>query len=126
MVILLINRLTSKIVKDGQFTVAEKQLSRVENKQVLFKAAGKTEETSSSLFSIRVRQLADLENYGATIQSNLLTPLVLGGIYALIAVGYTMVYGIIQLINFAHGEIFMFGAYLRPDAWLQFSIYRFG
>ena len=38
--------------------------------------------------------------------------LVLGGIYALIAVGYTMVYGIIQLINFAHGEIFMFGAYL--------------
>lgn len=37
--------------------------------------------------------------------------LVLGGIYALIAVGYTMVYGIIQLINFAHGEIFMFGAY---------------
>jgi len=29
--------------------------------------------------------------------------LVLGGIYALIAVGYTMVYGIIQLINFAHG-----------------------
>ena len=38
--------------------------------------------------------------------------LVLGGIYAVIAVGYTMVYGIIQLINFAHGEIFMFGAYI--------------
>ena len=37
--------------------------------------------------------------------------LVQGGIYALIAVGYTMVYGIIQLINFAHGEIFMLGAY---------------
>ncbi len=37
--------------------------------------------------------------------------LVQGGIYALIAVGYTMVYGIIQLINFAHGEIYMFGAY---------------
>lgn len=41
----------------------------------------------------------------------LVNGLVLGGIYALIAVGYTMVYGIIQLINFAHGEIFMFGAY---------------
>ena len=41
----------------------------------------------------------------------LINALVLGGIYALIAVGYTMVYGIIQLINFAHGEIFMFGAY---------------
>ena len=37
--------------------------------------------------------------------------LVQGGIYSLIAVGYTMVYGIIQLINFAHGEIFMLGAY---------------
>ena len=34
-----------------------------------------------------------------------------GSIYALIAVGYTMVYGIIRLINFAHGEIMMFGAY---------------
>ena len=41
----------------------------------------------------------------------LINALVLGGIYALIAVGYTMVYGIIELINFAHGEIFMFGAY---------------
>jgi len=34
-----------------------------------------------------------------------------GSIYALVAVGYTMVYGIIRLINFAHGEIMMFGAY---------------
>ena len=42
----------------------------------------------------------------------LINALVLGGIYALIAVGYTMVYGIIELINFAHGEIFMLGAYL--------------
>ena len=41
----------------------------------------------------------------------LINGLILGGIYALIAVGYTMVYGIIQLINFAHGEIFMLGAY---------------
>lgn len=35
----------------------------------------------------------------------------LGSIYALVAIGYTMVYGIIRLINFAHGEIMMFGAY---------------
>lgn len=34
-----------------------------------------------------------------------------GSIYALVAVGYTMVYGIIKLINFAHGELMMFGAY---------------
>ncbi len=37
--------------------------------------------------------------------------LTLGSIYALIALGYTMVYGVIQLINFAHGEVFMVGAY---------------
>lgn len=36
--------------------------------------------------------------------------LVLGSMYALIALGYTMVYGIIQLINFAHGEVLMIGA----------------
>ena len=35
----------------------------------------------------------------------------LGGIYALIALGYTMVYGILRMINFAHGEIFMVGAF---------------
>jgi len=36
--------------------------------------------------------------------------LVLGSMYALVALGYTMVYGIINLINFAHGEILMVGA----------------
>jgi branched-chain amino acid transport system permease protein len=35
-----------------------------------------------------------------------------GGIYALIALGYTMVYGIIELINFAHGDVFSFGTFL--------------
>lgn len=38
--------------------------------------------------------------------------LALGAVYALIALGYTMVYGILTLINFAHGEIYMIGAYL--------------
>lgn len=38
--------------------------------------------------------------------------LALGAVYALIALGYTMVYGILGLINFAHGEIYMIGAYL--------------
>lgn len=42
----------------------------------------------------------------------LLNGLTLGSTYALIALGYTMVYGIIQLINFAHGEIYMFGAFV--------------
>jgi branched-chain amino acid transport system permease protein len=42
----------------------------------------------------------------------LINGLVLGAVYALIALGYTMVYGILQLINFAHGEVYMLGAYL--------------
>ena len=41
----------------------------------------------------------------------LLSGLTRGSIYALIALGYTMVYGIIQLINFAHGEVYMIGAF---------------
>ena len=36
----------------------------------------------------------------------------LGSIYALIALGYTMVYGIIKLINFAHGDVFMIGSFI--------------
>lgn len=42
----------------------------------------------------------------------LVNGLFLGGIYALLALGYTMVYGIIKLINFAHGEVYMMGAFL--------------
>ena len=42
----------------------------------------------------------------------LVNGLSLGAIYALIAVGYTMVYGVLQLINFAHGDVFMVGAML--------------
>jgi branched-chain amino acid transport system permease protein len=42
----------------------------------------------------------------------LINGLTLGALYALVALGYTMVYGILELINFAHGEIYMIGAYL--------------
>ena len=46
----------------------------------------------------------------------------LGGVYALIAVGYTMVYGVIELINFAHGEIYMFGAFLAFTMVTMFNV----
>ena len=38
--------------------------------------------------------------------------LVLGSLYALIALGYTMVYGILKLLNFAHGDVYMVGAFI--------------
>jgi branched-chain amino acid transport system permease protein len=46
-----------------------------------------------------------------------------GSIYALIAIGYTMVYGIIELINFAHGDMFMVGAFVSLSflTWLGFT-----
>ena len=45
-----------------------------------------------------------------TLIQQIINGLVLGSVYALVALGYTMVYGIINLINFAHGEVLMFGA----------------
>ena len=45
-----------------------------------------------------------------TLVQQIINGLVLGSMYALIALGYTMVYGIINLINFAHGEVLMVGA----------------
>ena len=44
--------------------------------------------------------------------SNLINGLSLGSIYAIIAIGYTMVYGIAKMLNFAHGDVIMIGAYL--------------
>ena len=46
----------------------------------------------------------------------------LGSIYALTAIGYTMVYGIIRLINFAHGDIYMIGAFLSLTALTLFNM----
>lgn len=48
--------------------------------------------------------------------------LTLGSVYALIALGYTMVYGIIKLLNFAHGDIFMIGAYISYFLILTFDM----
>jgi len=47
-----------------------------------------------------------------TFSNQLINGLSLGSIYALIALGYTMVYGIVKLINFAHGDVMMIGAYV--------------
>ncbi len=46
------------------------------------------------------------------LTQQILNGLVIGGIYALIALGYTMVYGILQIVNFAHGDVYMIGAFL--------------
>ncbi|HHZ66373.1 MAG: High-affinity branched-chain amino acid transport system permease protein LivH [Alphaproteobacteria bacterium MarineAlpha9_Bin5] len=52
----------------------------------------------------------------------LVNGLTLGSIYGLIAIGYTMVYGIIGMINFAHGEIYMIGAFLSILAFTMLGV----
>ncbi len=47
-----------------------------------------------------------------TFLSHIITGLSLGSIYAIIALGYTMVYGIAKMLNFAHGDVIMIGAYI--------------
>ncbi|MCV6601271.1 MAG: branched-chain amino acid ABC transporter permease LivH, partial [Cohaesibacter sp.] len=51
----------------------------------------------------------------------LINGITLGSIYGLIAIGYTMVYGIIGMINFAHGDIFMVGAFIALIALLAIT-----
>ena len=58
----------------------------------------------------------------ATFLQHCLTGISIGSIYALIAIGYTMVYGILRLINFAHGDIFMMSAYFMIFAMVDFMI----
>ena len=50
--------------------------------------------------------------YDGVFLQQLINGLTLGAVYGLIAIGYTMVYGIIGMINFAHGEVYMVSAYL--------------
>ncbi len=52
----------------------------------------------------------------------LINGLTLGAIYGLIAIGYTMVYGIIGMINFAHGDVFMIGAFVALIAFLVLGL----
>lgn len=58
-----------------------------------------------------------------TLLQHGLTGISLGGAYALIAIGYTMVYGILRLINFAHGDIFMMAGYFMIFAIASFPWY---
>ncbi len=59
---------------------------------------------------------------GTILIQNLLNGLMVGGLYALVAVGYTMVYGILRLVNFAHGDIMMLGIYF---AFYAGTLWRF-
>jgi branched-chain amino acid transport system permease protein len=63
--------------------------------------------------------ILDLTHDGdlSKLGNNIVAGLSNGAIYALIALGYTLVYGIIELINFAHGEVFMIGSFVAFGLW---------
>ena len=56
------------------------------------------------------------------IIATFLNGLSLGGVYAMIALGYTMVYGIAKMLNFAHGDVIMVGAYICFYAVSRFDL----
>src|SRR5579863_7355611 len=60
----------------------------------------------------------DLSNLGYNFAQGLTN----GAIWALIAIGYTLVYGIIELINFAHGDVFMIGSFTAAGLWGVFGL----
>ena len=57
-----------------------------------------------------------------TFLTNLINGISLGSVYAIIALGYTMVYGIAKMLNFAHGDVIMIGGYMAYFAAVQFGL----
>ncbi len=69
------------------------------------------------------RILAALQENPSLFLQQVVNGLQLGFVYALIALGYTMVYGIVRLINFAHGDVFMFGAFVSFYSITRFQLH---
>ncbi len=58
------------------------------------------------------QQKKTIKGYVMSFLSYLINGVSLGSVYAIIALGYTMVYGIAKMLNFAHGDVIMIGAYV--------------
>ena len=64
---------------------------------------------------------SDTENL-SRLGNNLVDGISNGAIWALVAIGYTLVYGIVELINFAHGEVFMIGSFVAAGLFTSFGL----
>ncbi len=74
--------------------------------------AEQTAAPSAAACSAVIRREKTREVSGLDILQNLINGISLGSVYAIIALGYTMVYGIAKMLNFAHGDVIMVGAYI--------------
>ncbi len=70
-----------------------------------------------------VKLFTSFQDNPALFAGQVINGLQLGFVYALIALGYTMVYGIVRLINFAHGDVFMVGAFVSYFAIARFELH---
>lgn len=61
-----------------------------------------------------------METFFAQLPQQLINGLTLGAVYALIALGYSMVYGVLKLLNFAHGDVYMVGAFIGYGIMIAF------
>ena len=52
-----------------------------------------------------------MEDIFSQLSQQVINGITIGGVYALIAIGYTMVYGVLSMLNFAHGELYMIGGF---------------
>src|SRR3954471_7744936 len=64
-----------------------------------------------------IKDLTGPEHDLSRLANNIFSGLSNGSILAMIAIGYTLVYGIIELINFAHGDVFMIGSFTSVGLW---------
>jgi hypothetical protein len=75
-----------------------------------FSSRGLSRQSHGSVAHSGATSRSPGEAFMDVLLQQIINGLVLGSMYALVALGYTMVYGIINLINFAHGEVLMVGA----------------
>src|SRR3954449_9140019 len=68
----------------------------------------------------------DLRDDGNLVRlgENLTAGISNGAIWALVAIGYTLVYGIVELINFAHGEVFMLGSFISASFFMSIGLHQ--
>ena len=70
--------------------------------------------------------IQDLRDDGNLVRlgENLTAGISNGAIWALVAIGYTLVYGIVELINFAHGEVFMIGSFISASFFVTIGLHE--
>jgi branched-chain amino acid transport system permease protein len=113
----------STVTEDATRDVRMSRLERLPWRTIILVVLGVLIIAAIAIGAFRTLTLPEGERYSADAWRDFVVlGLAQGSIYALIALGYTLVYGILRMINFAHGEVFMFGAfasYFFADAYAQ-------